>query len=917
MKKKLLLFLFCLIALMVYSQEDAANKIERYEQKLDSVDKQSIKTNYLLNKGFLMSGLLDDFFDYENHDEDAFTEINPQKFKLLYKGMRKSDLKNSKRLPQFNFGNLKAQYANRPNVVPVGVVQTRGEYLDSLQLEENIRNVKNNVIIDTDYPKYFVFNAGVLTKKVYSGSVSFEIVPELFQIQNPKSTRSLSIDFADGKGFRPLDSLSNYNVQYESIGEKVVAVQFKQGKKTFTSYSRIKVVTLDDEEPDMVLFPETGEVQSGKYFLSSGKTGDNGQVARSSSSIGGSATVHLGCDIVFNKPVIVIEGFDPINEKSSANLRANYTSSRVEPIFRANGYDMVYFNFQNGGGDILQNATVVRNLIEQVNREKVGNEKVIIIGESMGGLVARLAIRGLESSNISHNISHYISFDAPHKGANLPLGLQTLVDDLDDQNVRNALGFGQEEIDELLDQINSQAAKQMLLQYRSTNPNSAFNTLQNELNRVGFPNQGGIRNIAIVNGAVDGNTGGPNRVSLPAQRILDIEDSFDTYFAPVRIFANVTTHGFNSRSQVSRLRVSVLRIPITERDRFFNFGPLNYDLASGGLVEEDLVVAGLDDVAELRFAGDGFQNFAFVPLFSSLASTRPLTSQAELNRSEAYLRARGQVPFNRVYGNNSNSEHIDAGLIANQWRLLLTTEFGLNVSTTTCNQTPSTTIRPPSPRINGSYFFTCQNSGGDVTLQVDNNPDFLGNLYTHNWNITGPRNMSGTGTTFRMSSTLPAGVYTVAVTRSFSTATINDLPTASQNRVGTAGSSRAFSVLTTNNSICANGGGPGPGSGGGIPLTANLDDFEVDDESEVGIWPNPSSDIINVSYKVDEKSEVLVSLLAINNVYNNVISLGAESREPGEYTDGFEVGHVAEGVYVLVVDINGVQTRKKVIIKKN
>jgi hypothetical protein len=123
--------------------------------------------------------------------------------------------------------------------------------------------------------------------------------------------------------------------------------------------------------------------------------------------------------------------------------------------------------------------------------------------------------------------------------------------------------------------------------------------------------------------------------------------------------------------------------------------------------------------------------------------------------------------------------------------------------------------------------------------------------------------------------------------------------------------------LTTSSSICANGGGPGPGPGGGIPLTANLGDFEIEDVSEVGIWPNPSSDIINVSYIVDKKSEVSVSLIAINNVYNNVISLGTESREPGEYVDGFDVGHVAEGVYVLVVDINGVQTRKKIIIKKN
>ncbi|TDT46685.1 putative secreted protein (Por secretion system target) [Maribacter spongiicola] len=907
MKRKLLLILFTFVVFITRSQEDAAIEIEKYEQKLDAIDKQSIKTNYLLNKGFMMSGFLDDFFAYENHDEDVFTEINPQKFKLLYKGMRKSDLNNRKRLPQFSFKNLKAQYADRPNVVPIGVIQTRGEYLDSLQIEDNIQKTRNNIAIDADYAKYFVFNAGVLSKKVYSGNITFEVVPELFQIQNPKSIKSTSIDFSDGNGFRPLDSLSNFKVRYESIGEKVVAVQFKQGKKTFTSYSRIMVVTLDDEEPDMVLFPETGEVQSSKAAISSGKTGTIGQSARSSSSTDGSATVHLGCDVVFDQPVIVIEGFDPINENSSANLRANYTTSGVERIFRANGYDMVYFNFQNGGADIIQNATVIRNLIEQVNREKVGNEKIIVIGESMGGIIARLAIRSLESSNITHNISHYISFDAPHKGANLPVGFQSLVRQIDDVNILPA--DIKEDLDDALERLDAKAARQLLIRFNGPNPHPDFTSLQNELNRVGFPQREGIRNIAMVNGAVDGSLGDTGFFNVPGSEIIEAQGAFAGLFT---VGAEVVSNNLGGTTRVSTLVIRTGGIPTTDKRAFFNFNSINYDIASGGGVDIEREVDALNG-----FDVDIPNRFVtFVPLFSSLASTRSTTSQTELNRSEAYLRARGQVPFNRVFGNIVNSEHIDAARLFTPWNSLLSSELGLN-TTTTCTQTPSATIRPPSPRINGTYFYTCQNSGGDVTLRVDNNPDFLGNLYSHSWSVSGPRSMSGTGDTFRMSSTLPAGVYTVAVTRSFSSATINDLPTASRNRVGTSSSSRAFSVLTTSSSICANGGGPGPGPGGGIPLTANLGDFEIEDVSEVGIWPNPSSDIINVSYIIDKKSEVSVSLIAINNVYNNVISLGTESREPGEYVDGFDVGHVAEGVYVLVVDINGVQTRKKIIIKKN
>jgi hypothetical protein len=913
--KKLLLLSFFIFGYSLYAQQSTATDIKallnNYEVKLDSIDKEAIKTKYFLNKGFLMSSTLDDYFAYQENDEGGFTVINEKSFKSIYKGLLKSDLRKTKRLPKIDFKSLLDTYDRTPNIVPIGVIQAKGEFLDSLEIEDNIKKGKSGTPIISKYHKYFLFSAAALKKRVYSGDITFEVVPELFNLQNPKIIKSLEVDFSDGNGFRKLDENSSFNVRYESIGEKVVAIRFKQNKKAFTSYSMIKVITLDVEQPDMMLFPTSGQVQRGKTSIEQQFALTNA----GSTTSGGSASVYLGCDIDFDQPVIVIEGFDPLNENSSANLRANYISSGIEQAFRSNGYDMIYFNFQKGGDDIIQNASIVRNLIQQVNREKIGNQDIIVIGESMGGLVARFAIRSLEQSNYTHNVSHYISFDAPHKGANLPLGLQTLVDDLDDQNVRNALGFGQEEIDDLLDQINSPAAKQMLLYYRNTSPDPAFNTLQNELDRVGFPIQGGISNIAIVNGAIDGSVGEANTVNSPSERIIDIEDTFDTYLAPVRIFANATTNAYNGSSQVSRLRVSVLRVPITNKDRFFNFGPLNYDLAAGGLVEEDLVIGGIEDVDELRFVGDGFQNFAFVPVFSSMASERSTTGQAELNRSRDFLMTRGQTPFDRIYGNNNNSPHIVASDIANQWDLLLTNEFGINLSTF-CNQTPLSIIRPPSPRINGSYFYTCENSGGSVTLRVDNNPDFLGNVYSHSWSVTGPRNMSGSGDTFGMSSTLPTGVYTVSVTRSFSAATINDLPNGSTDMVSTSSSSRAFSVLSYRDRICENGGGPGPGPGGGIPLKVNLENFNAVDDSEMVIWPNPTSDIINVSYKVEEPSEVSISLISINNIYDHMLSLGSESRQPGEYTDGFDIGVVAEGVYVLVVDINGIKTRKKVIIKK-
>ena len=61
-------------------------------------------------------------------------------------------------------------------------------------------------------------------------------------------------------------------------------------------------------------------------------------------------------------------------------------------------------------------------LIKSINNSKVGNEKNIVIGPSMGGLISRYALNYMESQNIDHDTRLYISFDAPHTGANVPIG---------------------------------------------------------------------------------------------------------------------------------------------------------------------------------------------------------------------------------------------------------------------------------------------------------------------------------------------------------------------------------------------------------------------------------------------------------------------------------------------------------------
>ena len=44
----------------------------------------------------------------------------------------------------------------------------------------------------------------------------------------------------------------------------------------------------------------------------------------------------------------------------------------------------------------------------------------LLVGHSMGGLVARYALKTMENKSEKHNVGTYVSYDSPHLGANVP-----------------------------------------------------------------------------------------------------------------------------------------------------------------------------------------------------------------------------------------------------------------------------------------------------------------------------------------------------------------------------------------------------------------------------------------------------------------------------------------------------------------
>ncbi len=135
-----------------------------------------------------------------------------------------------------------------------------------------------------------------------------------------------------------------------------------------------------------------------------------------------------------NRPIIIISPYDPENSNSfdviydMVDQQKLPNMGRILGSLRATDHDIVILNYGAASrGYIQQNAfAMIEALqkIEQFRATRTVGEPMVVLGMSVGGLVARYALAYMETNNIAHNVATFISYDTPHQGANIPVGLQ-------------------------------------------------------------------------------------------------------------------------------------------------------------------------------------------------------------------------------------------------------------------------------------------------------------------------------------------------------------------------------------------------------------------------------------------------------------------------------------------------------------
>ena len=386
-------------------------------------------------------------------------------------------------------------------------------------------------------------------------------------------------------------------------------------------------------------------------------------------------------DGVLDKPIFMVDGFDPGDTRDIAGMYnlLSYDGTNIADDLRNEGFDFVFLNFPtytrtsddvevNGGVDYIQrNAMILVELINQINSQKTGTEELVIVGPSMGGLISRYALRYMEQNSLNHETRLYVSWDTPHKGANIPINLQYLM------NYFAEINGGNEDLQAAITStLGSPASKEMLLDsfYAHLQDGSTFeqdpnillptgainfrDAFQTEIDAMGFPQQ--TRNISIANGSGFGVMSGTPGMEI-LNHTFDVPNVDDTtieiilHFTPtssqtIEVTSAITTnYGLGFPLELASYQASAQSFAYTD----------GVDSAPGGKYDLQSffgAAQGNDFITELS---DNLQqsDFCFIPTLSAMA-----INNGDNWFTSVDIPTTHNSPFDAWYIPNVNEDHV-------------------------------------------------------------------------------------------------------------------------------------------------------------------------------------------------------------------------------------------------------------------
>jgi pimeloyl-ACP methyl ester carboxylesterase len=588
--------------------------------------------------------LYDRVFGVSDAPNARKTQITANYYLQLYSEMQRADFLN--RLPKLEKLRTNASKGFTQNQVPLSLLIADFEKINKNSFENGDLKLNSNNLISAKtnannlFEKYSINILAPLLSKSQTKEVTFVLNEDMFFNTTNKIVESISIEANNNENWIVVSKNKPFTIRFENNGNQIIncKIKFTNGQSIFQSFQ----IEIDNQNEtvankNMLINTVNATIPFQGYDETQGFLGQ-GEYELFLDTTNG----------VLDKPIFLIDGFDPGNGRNIASIYQllNYNSgSNLADYLRAQGFDIVILNFPtytrpnttvsvDGGADYIQrNAFVLVELINQINAQKVGTEKNVVIGPSMGGLIARYALRYMEMNSLAHDTRLYISFDAPHLGANVPIGFQ---------HALNYLAFGPLNYTEFQPIVNSYlkspSSRQMLIDqfegHLQTSSQYEFNTaivlptgkpgfrtvFQNELNTMGFPQT--TRNVSISNGASNG-----TMIGTPSMSIMS--HTFNTASDQRAIIDLKFTPATNQTTEVSKFigQYSLFNNWITIYDSRANSKAPTYtdglDTAPGGRYDMYSLENAFQSSALLTEFFDNLltQYFCFIPSLSSMAIT--------------------------------------------------------------------------------------------------------------------------------------------------------------------------------------------------------------------------------------------------------------------------------------------------------
>ncbi|MDO7850735.1 T9SS type A sorting domain-containing protein [Hymenobacter convexus] len=520
MKKLFTLLALCWLcaAAPAWAQSPPPDSLRQHLDHLFAqVDKTQVPAPFLEEYGLRFVPL-----DVFNGTLTDSSRTNMQAWRMAYASVLTSYITGTNPLPTLGDLNTRLQtQATASAAIPIMVQRINYAALRPDALTAGLFTAQNEQLFDvagrsqSPYLSRVLFMAAPETSVAATGDVSFVFAQNLHVQSGGGSVSNLSIDFGDGQGYRTATWGQPIGASYCTAGTRRVKVRvtyFQSTRFGTANSTSTNTSTVGGAQPQIVAGTYTSyeshfdlEVRApgcapAARYSDIGRTVPFGPTSEHS---GGMVYIRYGdgSRTQLLRPLIVAEGYDassvaPHLQKYNYSIRDFLAD--VNPVFGYNlysalenapspnglpagatGYDIVFIDYANGTDDIRRNAALFKEVVDWVNQEKARNgstEKNVVLGISMGGLVARYGLAKMERAvPNSSDTRLLVTHDSPHRGANTPLGLQALVAQANAMVGVQILGgigalFGKDIFPEVFEgeQLGNAPATQQLLLVRAT-----------------------------------------------------------------------------------------------------------------------------------------------------------------------------------------------------------------------------------------------------------------------------------------------------------------------------------------------------------------------------------------------------------------------------------------------------------------